>query len=123
MVRSSDSPPVLRARAQWEIGESFFMQRKFQEAIESYRKVEGLCTDGPHIAASLVQAGKSFEQLGLTRQAGDCYSALLVRFADSPHADEARRRMAALPGRRGGDAGGDSPGSPGSPSTNPHLRR
>ncbi|WP_182870495.1 tetratricopeptide repeat protein [Rhodopirellula sp. JC639] len=100
VVRSPDATPALRGRAQWMIGETHLMQRQFSEAIENYRKVEGLDPGGPYVAAALVQAGKSFEQLGLTREAGDCYSALLGRFADSSHATEARRRMAVLPGVR-----------------------
>ncbi|MCA9135477.1 MAG: tetratricopeptide repeat protein [Planctomycetales bacterium] len=97
VVRSPASTPALRGRAQWMIGETHFMQHQFEGAIDDYRKVEGLDPGGPFVAAALVQAGKSFEQLGLTREAGDCYSALLGRFADSSYAVEARHRMASLP--------------------------
>lgn len=103
VVRSPAATPALRARAQWMIGETYFMQHQYDLAIDGYRKVEGLDAGGPFVAASLVQAGKSFEQLGLTREAGDCYSALLGRFADSSYAIEARRRMASLPTSRHGN--------------------
>ncbi|MCS7471082.1 hypothetical protein NZK35_30875 [Stieleria sp. ICT_E10.1] len=112
VVRSPDATPALRGRAQWMIGETHLMQRQFAKAIDDYRKVEGLDPGGPYVAASLVQAGKSFEQLGLTREAGDCYSALLGRFADSSYATEARRRMAVLPAAARSAAGGSSNGSP-----------
>jgi tetratricopeptide (TPR) repeat protein len=101
VVRSPASPSRLRARAQWMIGETYFLQRQFGQAIEAYRRVEGLDAAEGYVAASLVQAGKSFEQLGRTQQAEVCYGTLLGRFADSPHATEARRRLAALPGGRG----------------------
>ncbi len=111
VVRSPAATAALLGRAQWMIGETYFLQRKFHAAIEAYRKVEGLDPQGPHAAAALIQAGKCFEQLGRTRQAGVCYGTLLSRFADSPHAGEARRRMAAL--SNGGAAGnGDSPNAP-----------
>ncbi|WP_145209093.1 tetratricopeptide repeat protein [Planctomycetes bacterium TBK1r] len=121
VVRSPDATPALRGRAQWMIGETHLMQRQFAKAIDDYRKVEGLDPGGPYVAASLVQAGKSFEQLGLTREAGDCYSALLGRFADSSYATEARRRMAVLPGAARSAAGGSGNGSPqnGSPNDSP----
>ncbi|WP_147868968.1 tetratricopeptide repeat protein [Stieleria maiorica] len=130
VVRSADATPALRGRAQWMIGETHLMQRQLTEAIENYRKVEGLDPGGPYVAASLVQAGKSFEQLGLTREAGDCYSALLGRFADSSYATEARRRMAVLPGVRRSSGKRSPSGRPpvGSPSDDasfdsPILRR
>jgi tetratricopeptide (TPR) repeat protein len=88
--------PTLLGRAQWLIGETFYLQRRFDEAIEAYREVEKVDPDGPYVAAALVQAGKSFEQLGRTRQAAICYGHLLSRFADSPHAEPARKRLARM---------------------------
>ena len=78
------------------IGETYYMQRKFLQAIEEYRKVDLLVSDGIWIAASMVQAGKSFEQLGRTQEAKVCYSILVRQFADSDHAPLAERRLAAL---------------------------
>lgn len=96
VIRSSEAPSVLRARAQWMIGETFYLQQQFAPAIEAYRRVEGMDDSGRWIPAALVQAGKSFEQLGRTREAAVCYSNLVGRFADSPHAQAARRRLAAI---------------------------
>ncbi|OYP32340.1 tetratricopeptide repeat protein [Rhodopirellula sp. MGV] len=97
VVRAPDSPPNLRARAQWMIGETHLLQENFTEAIDAYRMVEGLDPGGPYHAAALVQAGKAFEQLGRTRQASVCYGTLLERFADSKYASEARHRLSSLP--------------------------
>lgn len=96
VVRGSESPSGLRARAQWQIGETFYLQQKFAAAIDAYRRVEGMDDSGHWTPAALVQAGKSFEQLGRTREAAVCYSSLVGRFADSPHARAARRRLAAI---------------------------
>ncbi|TWT74027.1 hypothetical protein CA85_09110 [Allorhodopirellula solitaria] len=96
IVRSGRAESDLRGRAQWMIGETFFMQENFHEAITAYRQVEGIGDCDQWTAAALVQAGKSFEQLGRTREATICYSALVSRFGDSPHANGARRRLAAM---------------------------
>lgn len=96
VVRSPESGTDLRGRAQWMIGETFFMQQKFPEAIAAYRQVEAISGSDEWTAMSLVQAGKSFEQLGRTREATVCYSTLVSRFGESPHATGARQRLAAM---------------------------
>lgn len=96
VVRSNEGDASLRGRAQWLIGETHYLQHEFISAIESYRRVEGIDPGGVWVAASLIQAGKSFEQLGRTREAAVCYGNLLSRFADTAHAEAARRRLAAI---------------------------
>lgn len=96
VVRVNEAEAGLRGRAQWLIGETHYLQHDFADAIEAYRRVEGIDPEGMWIAASLIQAGKSFEQLGRTREAAVCYSNLLSRFADTSHAELARRRLAAI---------------------------
>ncbi|MEM0925955.1 MAG: tetratricopeptide repeat protein, partial [Planctomycetota bacterium] len=101
VVRASESSRSLRGRAQWMIGETFFMQRQYRDAIQAYRLVENLDPGGAFGALALVQAGKSYEQLGRTAEAGVCYGLLLRRHANSPQAGEARRRLVALPQEEG----------------------
>jgi tetratricopeptide (TPR) repeat protein len=96
VIRSSETDSGVRGRAQWLIGETHYLQRKFHEAIEAYRRVEGIDPHGQWVSASLLQAGKSFEQLGRTREAAVCYGNLLSRFSDASHAALARRRLAAI---------------------------
>ena len=96
VVRSAEAGPALRGRAQWLIGETHYLQQKFVDAIEAYRRVEGIDSSGTWVSASLLQAGKSFEQLGRTRDATVCYGHLLQRFADSIHARVAASRLAAI---------------------------
>jgi tetratricopeptide (TPR) repeat protein len=124
VVRSPLTTAELRGRAQWMIGETYYLQQDFAGAIEAYRQVEGLDPGGPFVAASLVQAGKSFEQLGRTREAGVCYGTLLDRFADSSYCREASRRMAALPEKSNANTGHGLNPSPGSGSADsPRMRR
>jgi TolA-binding protein len=96
VVRESDTDAGIRGRAQWLIGETHYLQQEFALAIEAYRRVEGIDPGGIWVPAALVQAGKSFEQLGRRQEASVCYGHLLSRFADTSHAALARRRMAAL---------------------------
>ncbi len=109
VVRTGEIDATLRGRAQWLIGETHYLQAQFGEAIEAYRRVEGIDGGGVWVSASLVQAGKSFEQLGRTREAAVCYGTLIGRFADSSHAEIARKRMAAI--------------DPSNPTSNSSIRR
>ncbi|WP_345320431.1 tetratricopeptide repeat protein [Novipirellula rosea] len=120
VVRSSQVDASLRGRAQWMIGETYYLQQKYVEAIEAYRGVAGIDPEGTWVVASLVQAGKSFEQLGRTRDAAVCYSTLVSRHGDSEFAVLASRRLAAL-----SPSDGTTPTKPGSPSNTPNktLRR
>ena len=97
IIRDAAAEVQLRGRAQWMIGETHLMQRQFAKAIDAYRRVEGLAPGSPFVPTSLLQAGKSFEQLGRTREAAVCYGALLSRYAASRHASVARQRLAKLP--------------------------
>ena len=96
VVRSAETAAQLRGRAQWLIGETFYMQRRYKDAIEAYRKVEAMDTTGTWVAASYLQAGKSFEQMGRVKEATLCYGAILSRFANTSYAAPATNRMAAL---------------------------
>ncbi len=96
VVRAAETAPELRGRAQWLIGETLYMQRQHKDAIEAYRKVEAMDTTGTWVAASYLQAGKSFEQMGRVKEATLCYGAILSRFADTSYAAPASHRMAAL---------------------------
>jgi len=98
IVRGTETAAELRPRAQWLIGETYFLQQKYAEAIDAYRRVDTLDASGEWAAVSLLQAGKAFEKLGRPREAATCYTALLTRFSDLPHAGHARSRLAQLSG-------------------------
>jgi len=96
IVRASETTAELRPRAQWLIGETYFLQQKYAEAIDAYRRVDTLDASGQWAALALLQAGKAFEKLARPREAATCYTALLTRFADLPHANHARTRLAQI---------------------------
>jgi len=96
VVRANDSSTSLRPRAQWLIGETYFMQQRYADAIDAYRRVDAMDSAGEWAPAALLQAGKAFEKLGRGRDAAVCYTALLTRFRDWPHATLAQSRLATL---------------------------
>jgi len=114
VIRSAETAAELRGRAQWLIGETWYMQRRYTNAIEAYRKVEAMDTTGTWVAASYLQAGKAFEQMGRHKEATLCYGAILSRFSDTSYAVPAGNRMAAL--------SSDRNSSP-TPSSQPTIRR
>ncbi|MEC8475419.1 MAG: hypothetical protein VXZ38_12255, partial [Planctomycetota bacterium] len=85
----------------------------YSRAIEAYRTVETIDPLGSWVAASLIQAGKSFEHLGHQREALICYGNLISRFGGSSHADAASKRLAAI----------DSESSTSSPATPSSIKR
>ncbi len=93
LVRDENAGRPLQPRAQWLIGETFFMQQRYSEAIDAYRQVDALDSSGQWTPLALLQAGKAFEKLGHPRDAAICYTALLGRFSDWPHATQAQARL------------------------------
>ena len=96
IIRAADPSITLRPRAQWLVGETYFMQQKYAEAIDAYRRVDSMDSAGEWAPAALLQAGKAFEKLGRGREAAVCYTALLTRFRDWPHSGVAQTRLATL---------------------------
>ncbi|WP_197451918.1 tetratricopeptide repeat protein [Rosistilla carotiformis] len=93
VVRSPAADQRLRGRAQWLLGETYFMQRDYSAAIDAYRRCETLFPESGWAAASLLQAGKAFEKMGNFRDAAVCYTSLLNKHANSPYAQLASRRL------------------------------
>jgi len=90
------------ARAQFQVGETFFTEGKFEEAVAELLQVEDVYAYPTWSARALLEAGRAFEQLKEHEQAREQYAALVEKYKDSPEAKLARERLAALPA-----AGGD----------------
>jgi TolA-binding protein len=84
------------AMAQWMIGETWFHQGDYTQAIREYLRGQTLYAYPRWQAASLLQAGKCSELLGDRRQAVDLYRQLIDKHAEPPFSDEARQRLAEL---------------------------
>jgi TolA-binding protein len=84
------------AMAQWMIGESYFHQKSYDEAIRAYLKVDILYDNRRWQAAALLQAAKCFELTDELHDAVDLYTRLISDFSDTPFAAQAIDRQNAL---------------------------
>ncbi|MEZ6106810.1 MAG: tetratricopeptide repeat protein [Pirellulaceae bacterium] len=86
------------AMAQWMIGESYFHQQQYTDAIAAYQRVKTLYPFARWQAASLLQAAKCFELKQDQRQAITLYAQILRDYADTEYATEASSRLESLNG-------------------------
>lgn len=96
LAREPATSAELKPRTQWMIGETYFLQERYTEAIDAYRRVDAIDPRSDWAVAAMLQSGKAFEKLGLHRDAATCYTALLTRFPTSPHVEQARLRLAQI---------------------------
>jgi len=81
------------AMAQWMIGETYFHQTNYKDAIRAYYRVEALCDLPRWQAAALLQAAKCHELNDQWKEAHQLYSQLRSDYPESPFAAEATRRL------------------------------
>lgn len=84
------------AIAQWRIGEVFFHQEAFENALQAYYLVDSTYDYPRWRSAALLQAGKCQEHLRNWDQAQRLYTRLKQQFPDGEHASEADRRLEQL---------------------------
>lgn len=84
------------AMAQWMIGETYFHQQNYGEAITAYQRVKTLYPFPQWQAAALLQAAKCYELKNEPRQAITLYAQLLREHASSPYSQEASARLQKL---------------------------
>lgn len=87
----------LAARARLMIGETYFHQKNYKEALRAFGKVEILHTDTPKLqAAALLEMGKVYERLSQWTEAAETYERLRANHPGDPNAEEAGKRLAAV---------------------------
>ncbi len=95
----------LVARAQLMIGETYYHQKDYHEAIRQFLKVVILYDAPRWQAAALLETGKAHEQLAQWADAAETYQRLLVDFAKEPAAADAKMRLDAAKKKSVGDEG------------------
>lgn len=100
----------LAARAQFMIGETYFHQKDYAEAIRQFLMVEVLHDAPTWQAAALLETGKAYERLSQWADAAETYKRLRTRFPNEPSAAEALTRLEAV-GRQQKGAAGERPKS------------
>ncbi len=84
------------ARAQFQIGETYFTEKQYHRAARELLKVDIVYGYPQWSARALYEAGRSFEQVGETQQAKRQYQQCISKFKDEPVAKLAQKALAAL---------------------------
>lgn len=95
----------LVARAQLMIGETYFHQKDYHEAIRQFLKVDILHDAPTWQAAALLEAGKAYERLAQWADAAETYERLRAKFPGDPNAEEAGPLLEAARRKAGGEGG------------------
>jgi TolA-binding protein len=90
----------IAARAQFQTGETYLFEGKFNEAIPALLAVEDVYAYPTWSARASLEAGRAFEQLNQVDQARKQFEQLLSKYKDAPEAAVARERLAALAAAR-----------------------
>ena len=104
------------AMAQWMIGETYFHQKNYDEAIRAYARV-GILWDYPlWTAAALLQTGKCHESQARWPEAIAHYAELTAKYPKTTFAREGERRLSVVKQRA------DSPAVPQTTSRQDRLK-
>lgn len=86
------------ARAQFQIGETYFLEGDFTRAVKELLAVDIVYAYPEWSAAALFEAGRAFEQLKQNANAIEQYRQCITKYKDSPEAKLAERRLKAIGG-------------------------
>ncbi len=84
----------IAAMSQWMIGESWFHQEKYNDALRAYLLVDSLYEHPQWQSLALLQAAKCHLQLGDQETAKNTCDRLIANFPDSPQAEAVRGLLA-----------------------------
>ena len=87
---------VTAARAQFQIGETWFAEKRYDTAAKELLKVDILYVAPEWAARGLYEAGRAFEQTGDKERAKQQYRECLKKYKDADVAVMARKRLAEI---------------------------
>jgi TolA-binding protein len=96
VVETHNGPTA--ARAQFQIGETWFAQGRYDRAVAALLAVADVYAYPEWSARALFEAGRAFEQLKRIDQAREQYRIVIEQYKDAPEAALAGKRLAALAG-------------------------
>ncbi len=83
----------LAVNASYWVGEAFYGEKKFENAILKFQEVIQKYSDHPKAAAALLKQGKAFAALGDNGNAETTWKQLLKTFPLSPEAEKAKQLL------------------------------
>jgi TolA-binding protein len=96
VIAATNGPTA--ARAQFQIGETFLAEGKFDKAVPALLAVDDVYKYPEWAARALFEAGRAFEQLKQPDQAKKQYGDIISKYKDAPEADMARERLKSMTG-------------------------
>lgn len=96
VIAATNGPTA--ARAQFQIGETYLSQNKFEQAVPALLAVDDVYKYPEWAARALFEAGRAFEQLKQPEQARKQYGEIVSKYKDAPEADMARERLRSMTG-------------------------
>lgn len=85
-----------RPEAQFLIGETYFAEKKYQQAAAEYNSVRTKHPKSPQVADALYKLGMCFEKLNLPKDAKLFYETVRKKYRRSKAGQEAKKRLDAL---------------------------
>lgn len=91
VIAATNAPTA--ARAQFQVGETYFAQQRHDEAVKALLAVADVYAYPEWAARATFEAGRVFEQMKQPEQARRHYELVLQKYKDSPEAALADRRL------------------------------
>ena len=86
------------ARAQFQIGETYFAEGKYAEAVKSLLAVEDVYGKTEWAPRAIYEAGRALEQLGQAEKAKEQYRGVVEKYKDAPEAALAQKALKGIGG-------------------------
>ena len=87
----------LASNAGFWIGETYYREKNYDKAIESYRQNIEAYPEGNKVAASILKLGMSYQQTGELKKAKLMFETLINVYPKAPEAVSAKQRLEAMP--------------------------